>query len=56
MSHEARFAALGLQLPPAPKPLGVYKPIVVVGDSPISPATDRCSGRHAIGRMRGERR
>ncbi len=32
MSHEARFAALGLQLPPAPKPVGVYKPIVVVGN------------------------
>ncbi len=32
MSHEARFADLGLQLPPAPKPVGLYKPIVVVGD------------------------
>jgi enamine deaminase RidA (YjgF/YER057c/UK114 family) len=31
MSHEARFAALGLQLPPAPKPLGLYRPIIVVG-------------------------
>ena len=31
MSHEARFAALGLQLPPAPKPMGLYKPIVLSG-------------------------
>ncbi|MCC9603977.1 RidA family protein [Stieleria sp. JC731] len=30
MSHEARFESLGLELPPAPKPAGVYKPIVVV--------------------------
>ncbi len=29
--HESRFEALQLQLPPAPKPMGVYKPIVVVG-------------------------
>lgn len=28
---EERFQALGLQLPPAPKPLGVYKPCVVDG-------------------------
>jgi enamine deaminase RidA (YjgF/YER057c/UK114 family) len=32
MSHEARFAALGVQLPPAPKPVGVYKPIVRMGN------------------------
>ena len=32
MSHEARFQALELELPPAPKPVGLYKPIVVVGD------------------------
>ena len=32
MSHETRFSALGLVLPPAPKPVGVYKPIVVVGN------------------------
>lgn len=31
MSAEQRFAALQLQLPPAPKPAGVYKPIVQVG-------------------------
>lgn len=32
MSNEARFQALNLELPPAPKPVGVYKPIVVVGN------------------------
>lgn len=32
MSHDQRFANLGLELPPAPKPVGVYKPIVVAGN------------------------
>lgn len=32
MSHDERFAALGLELPPAPKPVGVYKPIVIAGN------------------------
>ena len=27
-----RIEALGLELPPAPKPLGVYRPLLVVGD------------------------
>lgn len=27
---ESNFAALGLSLPPAPKPLGVYKPLLIV--------------------------
>lgn len=31
MSAEARLKELGLELPPAPKPAGVYKPVVVVG-------------------------
>lgn len=30
MSHEARFAKLNLSLPPAPKPVAVYRPLVVV--------------------------
>jgi enamine deaminase RidA (YjgF/YER057c/UK114 family) len=30
MSAEARVAELGLQLPPAPKPGGVYAPVVIV--------------------------
>jgi len=31
MSAEARLAELKLELPPAPKPAGVYKPVVQVG-------------------------
>ena len=31
MSAESRLAELKLELPPAPKPVGVYKPIVVSG-------------------------
>ena len=31
MSAEAKLAELKLDLPPAPKPMGVYKPIVVTG-------------------------
>jgi enamine deaminase RidA (YjgF/YER057c/UK114 family) len=30
MSAEARLAQLNIQLPPAPKPGGVYKPVVIV--------------------------
>jgi enamine deaminase RidA (YjgF/YER057c/UK114 family) len=29
---EQRFAQLGLNLPPAPTPLGVYKPFLIVGN------------------------
>lgn len=32
MSADARLAELGIELPPAPKPMGVYKPIVVTGN------------------------
>ncbi len=32
MSAEQRLAKLGLELPPAPKPGGLYKPVVVVGN------------------------
>ena len=32
MDADERFAELNLVLPPAPKPVGVYKPLVVVGD------------------------
>ena len=31
MNIEARIAELKLELPPAPKPVAVYKPVVVVG-------------------------
>ena len=29
MTHEQRFAALHLELPPAPKPVAVYRPVIV---------------------------
>ena len=32
MSHEERFKALNVELPPAPKPMGVYRPIVISGN------------------------
>lgn len=32
MSAEKRVQELGLQLPPPPKPAGVYKPVVVIGN------------------------
>jgi len=32
MSADARLAELGIELPPAPKPVGVYKPALIVGD------------------------
>ena len=31
MTPEENFAKLGLELPPAPKPVGVYKPLLVDG-------------------------
>ena len=32
MTPDQRFEQLNLKLPPAPAPLGVYKPLLVVGD------------------------
>lgn len=32
LSPDQRFDQLGLTLPPAPKPLGVYKPFLIVGN------------------------
>ncbi len=32
LTPEQRFAQLGLDLPPAPTPLGVYKPYLIVGN------------------------
>lgn len=32
MSAEQRLASLGVQLPPPPKPVGLYKPVVIVGN------------------------
>lgn len=52
MGPEARLAALGLELPPAPKPAGVYKPIVIVdqlvyvsGTGPLRPDGTLVTGR-----------
>lgn len=33
MSADQSFSALGLNLPPAPAPLGVYKPFLIVGNT-----------------------
>lgn len=33
MSADKNFEDLGLTLPPAPKPLGVYKPFLIVGNA-----------------------
>lgn len=32
MSADAKLTELGLELPPPPKPIGVYKPALIVGD------------------------
>ena len=52
MSAESKITELGLELPPAPKPMGVYKPIVVVGGiaylsghGPIKPNGSLVTGR-----------
>jgi hypothetical protein len=37
---DQNFAALGLTLPPAPKPLGVYKPYLIDGNYFICRAMD----------------
>jgi enamine deaminase RidA (YjgF/YER057c/UK114 family) len=49
---EARLAALGLELPPAPKPGGVYKPVVIAGSlahvsghGPLRPDGSYITGR-----------
>jgi enamine deaminase RidA (YjgF/YER057c/UK114 family) len=52
MDADARFAELKLELPPAPKPVGVYKPIVLVGNlaylsghGPMRPDTSLIRGK-----------
>ena len=52
MSAEAKFTELKLELPPAPKPMGVYKPVVVVGNlayvsghGPLKPDLSLIKGR-----------
>jgi enamine deaminase RidA (YjgF/YER057c/UK114 family) len=52
MSAEARLKALKLELPPAPKPVAVYKPLVIVdklayvsGHGPLKPDKSLILGR-----------
>ncbi len=52
MSAESKFTELKLELPPAPKPMGVYKPVVVVGNliyvsghGPLKPDLSLIKGR-----------
>lgn len=49
---DSRIAELGLELPPAPKPLGVYKPVLVSGNylyvsghGPLRPDGTQIKGR-----------
>ncbi|MCA9099633.1 MAG: RidA family protein [Pirellulales bacterium] len=52
MSAEARLTELGLELPPAPAPAGVYKPLVITGNlayvsghGPLNPDGSMMTGR-----------
>ena len=52
MSADAKIAELNLELPPAPKPMGVYKPLLVVdgmayvsGHGPLLPDGTLITGR-----------
>jgi enamine deaminase RidA (YjgF/YER057c/UK114 family) len=52
MNPEARLAELKLELPPAPKPVGVYKPLVIAGQmayvsghGPLKPDKSLITGR-----------
>ncbi len=52
MSAEAQLAQFGIELPPAPKPMGVYKPIVIAGNmaylsghGPLQPNGKLITGR-----------
>ena len=52
MSAEAKLVELKLELPPAPKPMGVYKPLVIVGSlayvsghGPLKPDGTLMTGR-----------
>ncbi len=52
MSAETRVKELGLELPAAPKPLGVYKPVVIAanmaylsGHGPVKPNKGLMTGR-----------
>lgn len=52
MSADARLAELGIELPEAPKPMGVYKPLVIAGNmaylsghGPLKPDGKMITGR-----------
>src|SRR5262245_60655462 len=52
MTHEQRFASLNLTLPSAPRPVAVYRPVVVVqgmayvsGHGPVCPDGSLIKGR-----------
>ncbi|MEI6783926.1 MAG: RidA family protein [Verrucomicrobiota bacterium] len=52
MNPETKLHELNLELPPAPKPVGVYKPIVIVGNlayvsghGPLKPDQSLITGR-----------
>ena len=52
MSAEARLQELGIELPEAPKPVGVYKPVVIAGNmaylsghGPLKPNKSLITGR-----------
>jgi enamine deaminase RidA (YjgF/YER057c/UK114 family) len=52
MTHEERFSRLNLTLPPAPKPVAVYRPVVVVqglayvsGHGPLRADGSKITGR-----------
>jgi enamine deaminase RidA (YjgF/YER057c/UK114 family) len=55
MNAEANFTALNLELPAAPKPVGVYKPMVIVGNlvyvsghGPLKPDGTLITGRVGV--------
>jgi len=55
VSAEARIQELGLELPPPPKPGGVYKPVVVIGSlayvsghGPLKPDGTMITGRVGV--------
>ena len=52
MNNDSRIDELTLELPPAPKPMGVYKPIVIIGNlayvsghGPLKPDGSLIKGR-----------
>src|SRR6187431_2036296 len=53
MTPDHHFAQLGLTLPPAPKPLGVYKPFLIVGNFAYvsGHGTTKADGSLIIGRI-----